>query len=61
MVVESGHFLTLEAGHASPHDFVDKEEVGGDNGAAVDHLLLDSEVEFYTEAKVEGFLQQLVT
>ena len=42
MVVESGDFLTLEAGHAGPHDLVDKEEVGGDHGAAIDHLLLDS-------------------
>ena len=44
MVVESGDFLTLEAGHAGPHDLVDKEEVGGDHGAAIDHLLFDSAI-----------------
>lgn len=45
VLVELGHFLTLEAGHAGPHDLVDKEKVGGDHGAAVYHLLLDSAIE----------------
>jgi len=44
VVVESGHFLSLEAGHAGPHDLIDKEEVRGDHGAAIDHLLLDSAI-----------------
>ncbi len=33
--------LALEAGHAGPHNLVDKEKVAGDDGAGVDHLSLD--------------------
>lgn len=36
--------LTLQAGHAGAHDLVDEEQVAGDDGAGVDHLLLDSDV-----------------
>ena len=34
--------LALEAGHAGAHDFVDKQEVAGNDRAGVDHLLLDA-------------------
>ena len=33
-------FLALQAGHAGAHDLVHEKEVGGDDGAGVDHLLL---------------------
>ena len=47
-------FLALEAGHAGPHDLVHQQQVGGDDGAAVDHLPLDSEVEInQSEISVE--------
>ncbi len=36
--------LTLQAGHAGAHDLVDEEQVAGDDGAGVDHLLLDPDV-----------------
>ena len=36
--------LSLQAGHAGAHDLVDEEEVAGDDGAGVNHLLLDPDV-----------------
>ena len=38
---EPGLHLTLEAGHTSSHDLIHQQKVGGDDGAAVDHLPLD--------------------
>ena len=37
------HCLSLEAGHSSSHDLIHQQQVGGNHGAAVDHLLLHSE------------------
>ncbi len=34
--------LALEAGHASAHDLVHKEQVAGDHRAGVDHLPFDA-------------------
>ena len=44
-VLSIGEFddLSLETGHASSHDLIHQQQVGGNHGAAVDHLLLHSE------------------
>ena len=34
--------LSLEAGHSSSHDLIHQQKVGGNHGAAVDHLPLHS-------------------
>ena len=38
-------YLSLETAHSRAHDLVHQQQVGGDDGAAVDHLSLDSEEE----------------
>ncbi len=40
---------TLQRRKSSAHDFVDKEEIAGDDGARVDHLTLDIVVVVNTE------------
>ena len=37
------HSLSLEAGHSRSHDLIHQQKVGGNYGAAVDHLPLYSE------------------
>ena len=43
VIKDPSRYLTLEAGHSCSHDLINQKQVGGNHGAAVDHLPLDSE------------------